>query len=179
MKRRSRYSDEVIAFALTERGKGTKWKEIMDGIRREFKTKPPSERQMRSWYKYYGGGTTDKDRLVRETLIKVARDSTPAAAFQTQQFTIQQGIPALFDWYQRIKDPYIAGVVMILSTLEQMAGSELYEKGIKVYQQERERRGKSGKIVGWMNVPGPQPQPTPPIETHPLEDWESGERRQK
>lgn len=174
MKRRSRYSDEVIAFALAERGKGTKWKEIMDGIAREFKTKPPSERQMRSWYKYYGGGTTDKDRLVRETLVKIARDSTPAVAFQTQQYTLQQGIPTLLDYYYQLKDPHLAGAVMMLSLLEQMVGSEVYEKGIEVYQQERKGRGESSKIIGWINTPGPQPQPSsPPIETHPLEEWES------
>jgi len=175
MKRRSRYSDEVIAFVLAERGKGTKWKEIMDGIAREFNTKPPSERQMRSWYKYYGGGTTDKDRLVRETLIKVARDSTPAVAFQTQQFFVQQGVPTLLDYYYQFKDIHLAGAIMSFLVLEQMVGSEVYEKGLKIYQEERERRGE--KIIGWINAPGSQPQ-LPPIEVHPLEEWGSKEREE-
>jgi len=169
MKRRSRYSEEVIAFALEQRGKGIKWKEIMAGIAREFKTKPPSERQMRSWYRYYGGGT-DKDRLVRETLVKIVRDSTPAIAFQTQQYAVQQGIPTLIDHYQRLKDPYLAGTVMMLSLLEQMVGSEVYEKGIEMYQEDRERRG--GKIIGWVHAPASQVQPnSSPIETHSLEEW--------
>ena len=152
MKRRSRYSDELIGYVLTERGKGAKWKEIINGIKQEFQTKSPSERQMRAWLVYYRAlRGTDQDRMVRETLVKIARDSTPIAAFQTLQFTVQEGIPTLMDWYRQTGDPYVAGVVTVLCTLEKIVGSKLYDEGTKVYQQERERKAESA-IPGFEEI---------------------------
>jgi hypothetical protein len=177
MKRGTRFSEKVIAFSLTERSRGKRWKDIQNAIRQEFQIEPPTERQMRRWYGEYGGGAIDQEKILRESLIKVARDTIPPAAFATHQLTVQQGIPTLMEAYRQGKDPYTAGVVMILSTLEQMAGSELYEKGIKEYQQERERRGESSKIIGWINPSSPQP--TPPIETHSLEEFEKSEERRQ
>ena len=140
MKRRSRYSDKVIAFALAERRRGVKWKEIVDGIRREFGIKPPTERQMRDWYKELGGGSADPERLLRENLIKVARATTPIAAFTTQKFVIEQ-VPTLVEAWKQGRDPWIAGGVMILSMLEQTAGTETFDKILDEYQEMR--KGKS------------------------------------
>lgn len=58
MKRRSRYPDKVIAYALSMRSRGIKWKQIESGIREAFGIKPPSERQMRDWYKEFSGSVT-------------------------------------------------------------------------------------------------------------------------
>jgi len=145
-KRGRNFSEKVIAFAVTERSRGVRWKDIRNAAKQEFQIRPPSERQMRSWYDEYNGGSIDLEKMLREALLKATRDSIPAAALATQQLTVQQGIPALLKALRQNKDPRIAGVVMILTTLEQMVGSELYEKGIKEYQQERERR----PITGWI-----------------------------
>jgi len=102
---------------------------------------------MRSWYNEYDGGSIDLEKMLREALIKAARDSIPAAALATHQLTIQQGFPALLKALRQNKDPCVAGVVMILSTLEQMVGSEVYEKGIRKYQQERKRKRQTVKIT--------------------------------
>ena len=149
-KRGRSFSAKVIAFALTERSRGVRWKDIRNVIKQEFQIRPPSERQMRSWYSEYDGGSIDLEKMLREALIKATRDSIPAAALATHQLTTQQGIPALLKALRQNKDPRLAGAVMILSTLEQMVGSELYERGIKEYQQEREK----GPITGWIE-PGP------------------------
>jgi len=58
VKRRSHYSDKVIAFALAMRSRGIRWKQIESGIREAFEIKPPSERQMRNWYKEFSGSVT-------------------------------------------------------------------------------------------------------------------------
>ena len=152
-KRGRRFPEKIIAFAVTERSRGVRWKDIRNAVKQEFQIRPPSERQMRSWYNEYDGGSIDLEKMIREALIKAARDSIPAVALATQQLTLQQGIPALLKALRQNKDPRIAGVVMILSTLEQMVGSEVYEKGIRKYQQERERKRQTVKIAGWMNNP--------------------------
>lgn len=145
-KRGRRFSSKVIAFAVTERSRGVRWKDIRNAVKQEFQIRPPSERQMRSWYDEYNGGSIDLEKMLREALIKATRDSISAAALATQQLALQQSIPALLKALRQHKEPRLAGAVMILSTLEQMVGSELYERGIKEYQQERERR----PITGWL-----------------------------
>lgn len=142
MKRGTRYSDKVIAFALTERGRGARWKDIQDGIRQQFQIKPPSERQMRAWYKDFGGGSADPEKLLRETLLKVGKAAIPAAAFATDKLYAEQGVPTLIEVYKQGGDLEVAGAIMILSVLEQRVGTETYEKAVMQYQQMRERRGK-------------------------------------
>ncbi len=150
MKRRSRYPDKVIAFALTERARGTPWKKIAADIRAEFDIRSPSERQMRDWYKEWGAGPSDPEMLMRQTLINTVRAATPAAAFATQRIAVEQGVPALIQAWQQGKDPRIAGGVMILSILEQQVGSEIYDKVVSEYQRIREHRPE-GKITGLLN----------------------------
>jgi len=180
-KRGPRFSKKVIAFAVTQRSRGVRWKDIRNTIKQEFHIRPPSERQMRSWYYEYDGASIDLEMMLREALIKATRDSIPAVALATQQFTLQQGIPALLKALRRNKDPNVAGIIMILSTLEQMVGSKLYEKGIAKYEQERKRTPHTVKITGWMNEPGAQREsPVIKIETHSLKELEkSKERRQE
>lgn len=138
MKRRSRYPDKVIAFALTERARGTPWKKIAADIRAEFDIRSPSERQMRDWYKEWGAGPSDPEMLMRQTLINTVRAAAPAAAFAIQKIAIEQGVPALMEAWQQGKDPQVAGGVMILSMLEKQLGSEIYDKAVNEYQRMRE-----------------------------------------
>ena len=139
-----RFSGKIIAFALAQRSQGFQWQDIRDSIRQVFQIQPPSERQMRNWYHQYGGSSTGVEETVREALIKAARESIPVVAVATQQIAVQQGIPVLLKALRQHRDPGVAGVVMILSTLEQMVGSEAYEKGVEKYQRRR-------KITGWLN----------------------------
>jgi len=139
-KRKPRYSAKVIAFAVTERSRGVRWKDIRNAIKQEFQIRPPTHRTMRSWYKEYDGGSIDLEKMIREAMIKAARDSIPVAALVTLQLTLQQGMPALLKALRREKDPYVAGVASLLFTLEEMVGSKVYEKGIRKYQQERKRK---------------------------------------
>lgn len=143
-----KYSEKVIAFSLTERSRGVRWKDIQNSIRQAFQIQPPSERRMRTWYKEQGGGSIDLEKALREASIKAGRDSMVVAGLATQQLTLQQGIPTLLKALRQNKDPRVAGVIMILSTLEHMVGSEVYEKGIKKYQQKRKRRSRNVKIAG-------------------------------
>ena len=152
MKRRSRYSDKVIAFALTERSRGARWKEVTEGIQRQFGIKPPTERQMREWYKEFGG-TGDPERVLRENLIQVARATTPVAAFTTQKYVMEQ-VPTLVEAWKEGKDPWIAGGIMVLSMLEQTAGTETFDKILNEYQEIR--KGKFTPGIGEQSV-GSQP----------------------
>ncbi len=136
MKRKSRYDDKVIAFAVAERKRGVKGKGIVDAIGRHFGIKPPTERQMRKWYQEFGVDAADPEKLLRENLLKVARATTPVAAFATQKFAIEQ-VPALVDAWKQGKDPWIAGGVMVLSMLEQTVGSEKFNEILNDYQKER------------------------------------------
>jgi hypothetical protein len=133
LKRRSRYDDKVIAFAVTERRRGAKWKEIVSTIAHHFAIKPPTERQMRKWYKEYGVDTADPEKLLRENLVKVARATTPIAAFATQKFTIEQ-IPSLVEAWKQGKDLWIASGMMVLSMLEQTVGSDKFNQLLQEYQ---------------------------------------------
>jgi hypothetical protein len=140
MKRRSRYPDKVIAYVLAERSKGIRWKEITEGIKQTFGIKPPTERQMRDWYKELGGAG-DPERLLRENMIRVARAATPWAAFATQKNLVEQ-VPGLVDAWKEGKDPWIFGGIMVLSMLEQTTGTEAFDKILEEYQQVRQ-----GKIA--------------------------------
>lgn len=155
-----KFSDKVIAFSLTERSRGVRWKDIQNSIRQAFQIQPPSERRMRSWYKEYGGGSIDLERTLREASIKAGRDSMVVAGLATQQLALQQGIPALLKALRQNKDPRVAGAIMILTTLEHMVGSEVYEKGIRKYQQRRKRRSRNVKIAGWLSEASPDFEPT-------------------
>jgi len=115
---------------------------------------------MRSWYKEYGGGSIDLERTLREASIKAGRDSMVVAGLATQQLALQQGIPALLKALRQNKDPRVAGAIMILTTLEHMVGSEVYEKGIRKYQQRRKRRSRNVKIAGWLSEASPDFEPT-------------------
>jgi hypothetical protein len=137
LKRKSRYDDKVIAFAVTERRRGVKWKEIVDAIAHHFAIKPPTERQMRKWYKEYGGDTADPEKLLRENLVKVARATTPIAAFATQKFAIEQ-VPSLVEAGKQGKDLWIAGGIMVLSILEQTVGSDKFNQLLQEYQLTRQ-----------------------------------------
>ena len=138
MKRKSRYEDKVIAFAVAERRRGVKWKEIVDAIASHFAIKPPTERQMRKWYQEFGVDAVDPEKLLKENLVKVARATTPIAAFATQKYAIEQ-VPNLVEAYKQGKDPWIAGGIMVLSMLEQTVGTEKFNELLDEYQKTRER----------------------------------------
>lgn len=142
MKRRSRYPDKVIAYALAERSKGVRWKEITEGIKQTFGIKPPTERQMRDWYKELGGAG-DPERLLRESLVKVARAATPWAAFATQKHLVEQ-VPALVEAWKEGKDPWIFGGIMVLSMLEQTTGTEAFNRILEEYQRVRKEEIATG-----------------------------------
>jgi len=172
VKRRSRYPDKVIAFALAERGRGARWKEVSEGITRQFGIKPPTERQMREWYKELGGAS-DPEQLLKENLIKVARAAIPIAAFTTNKSVMEQ-VPNLVQAVGEGKDPQVAGGVMMLSLLEEMVGSKSFDEIVLEYQKHRK-----GDITGWMNEPGRDTTPPPPIEYHSIEEWEDEERSEQ
>lgn len=157
MKQGTRFSDKVIAFSLTERSRGARWKDIQNAIKREFQMEPPSERQMRNWYKQYGGGSINAEKLLQESLVKVAKDSTTLAAFTTQQYTIAQVIPQFMNAYREGKDPQIVGTKILLMMVNQMVGDNTYERASMEYESEREERLKTRKLDGWMNQPGKTP----------------------
>jgi len=139
-KRRPHFSAKVIAFAVTERSRGVRWKDIRNAIKQEFQIRPPTQRTMRSWYTEYDGGSIDLEKMIREAMIKAARDSIPVAALATLQLTLQQGMPALLKALRREKDPHVAGTAALLAVLEKMVGSEAYERGVKKYREERRER---------------------------------------
>ena len=136
MKRKSRYGDKVIAFAVAERRRGVKWNEIVDAIARHFAIKPPTERQMRKWYQEYGVDAVDPEKLLKENLIKVARATTPIAAFATQKYAIEQ-VPALVEAWKQGQDPWTAGGIMVLSMLEQTVGTDKFNQLLEEYQKTR------------------------------------------
>ena len=136
MKRKSRYGDKVIAFAVAERRRGVKWNEIVDAIARHFAIKPPTERQMRKWYQEYGVDAVDPEKLLKENLIKVARATTPIAAFATQKYAIEQ-VPALVEAWKQGQDPWTAGGIMVLSMLEQTVGTDNFNQLLEEYQKTR------------------------------------------
>jgi hypothetical protein len=138
LKRKSRFGDKVIAFAVAERRRGVKWKEIVDAIASHFAIKPPTERQMRKWYQEFGVDAVDPEKLLKENLIKVARATTPIAAFATQKYAIEQ-VPNLVEACKQGKDPWIAGGIMVLSMLEQTVGSEKFNQLLDEYQRTREK----------------------------------------
>ena len=136
MKRKSRYNDKVIAFAVAERRRGVKWKEIVEAIGRHFGMKPPTERQMRKWYQEFGVDAVDPEKLLRENLVKVARATTLNAVFTTQKFAVEQ-VPTLVEAWKQGKDPWTAGGIMVLSLLEQTVGSKRFNRIIVEYQKTR------------------------------------------
>jgi hypothetical protein len=136
LKRKSRYDDKVIAFAVTERRRGAKWKAIVDAIASHFAIKPPTERQMRKWYQEYGVEANDPERLLKENLVKIARATTPMAAFATQKYAIEQ-VPLLVEAWKEGRDPWIAGGIMVLSMLEQTIGTKRFNQLIEEYGKTR------------------------------------------
>jgi hypothetical protein len=147
MKQGARFPENVIAFALTERSRGKRWKDIQTAIKQEFQIEPPTERQMRRWYGEYGGGTIDRDKLLRETLIKSIRASTPALALAAQDTVIEKGLPALLAAYERIgskymqkDDPAVVAGLFLLLQLEQNLGAK-FDEVLRRYQEIRGGKG--------------------------------------
>lgn len=143
MKRGTRFSEKVVAFVLTERSRGKRWSDIINAVRETFNIEPPSERQMRTWYRDYGGGSIDQEKLLRESLIKIVRDITPVAALAAQQTAIQQGMPELLQAFERKgsgfiqkDDPAVVIGVFMLSFLEKSLG-EKFEEALRRYQEIR------------------------------------------
>lgn len=141
MKRGTRFSEKVVAFVLTERSRGKRWSDILSAVRETFNIEPPSERQMRTWYRDYGGGSIDQERLLRETLIKMARDSTPILALAAQQTVIQRGIPRLLQAFEKKgsgfiqkEDPAIVVGLFLLSFLEENLGDKFDEALRRYYE---------------------------------------------
>ncbi len=135
MKRKSRYSDKVIAFAIAERNRGVKWQAITEAVGRHFAIKPPTERQMRKWFQEFEG-LEDPEKILRENLVKVARATAPMAAFTTQKFIVEQ-VPGLVEAWKQGKDPWTAGGIMVLSLLERTVGSERFNQIVGEYQKTR------------------------------------------
>jgi hypothetical protein len=127
VKRKSRYSDEIIAYAVAERSRGVKWKAISEGIARHFAIKSPTERQMRDWFSEFGGDPEDPEKILRENLVKIARATTPLAAFATQKYLLEQ-VPNLVEAWEQGKDPWTAGGMMVLSILETTVGTDKFNQ---------------------------------------------------
>lgn len=143
MKRGTRFSEKVVAFVLTERSRGKRWNDIVNAVRETFHIEPPTERQMRNWYREYGGGIIDQEKLLRETLIKMARDSTPILALAAQQNVIERGIPRLLQAYEKRgagfvqkEDPAVVIGLFLLSFLEENLGGK-FEEVLRRYQEIR------------------------------------------
>lgn len=148
MKRGTRFSEKVVAFVLTERSRGKRWKDIINTVRETFHIEPPSERQMRTWYRDYGGGSIDQEKLLRETLIKIVRDITPVAAVTAQQIALERGMPRLLQAFERKgsgfvekEDPAVVVGLFMLSYLEENLG-EKFDEVLRRYHEIRERRQK-------------------------------------
>jgi hypothetical protein len=143
MKRGTRFSDKVVAFALTERSRGKRWKDVQNAIQQEFQIDPPTERQMRNWYREYGGGTIDQDKLLRESLLKIIRDITPVAALTAQQLAAEKGMPRLLQALERKgtkyvpkEDPAVVIGLFMLDFLEENLGGK-FDEVLKRYQEIR------------------------------------------
>jgi len=160
MKRKSQYPDKIIAYALAQRSNRARWKEIQDGIRREFGIKPPSDRQMREWCKEFGGGANEPEKILRQTLVEMAKASTPWAAFTTQKFVIDQ-VSTIVDAWKRGERPWIVGGIIIMSVFEEMVGSDMFEEILRRY--EEGRAGRKEKLAGWINLPATERMSVPPF----------------
>lgn len=143
MKRGTRFSEKIVAFVLTERSRGKRWKDIINAVRETFHIEPPSERQMRTWYREYGGGIIDQEKLLRETLIKITKDSTPLLALAAQQNVIERGIPRLLQAFEKKgsglaqkEDPAVVIGLFLLSFLEENLGGK-FDEVLKRYQEIR------------------------------------------
>jgi len=143
MKRGTRFSEKVVAFVLTERSRGKRWNDIVNAVREAFDIEPPTERQMRNWYREYGGGIIDQDKLRRETLIKIARDTTPLMAMMAQERVIEKGIPTLLKAFAskgsgfiQKEDPIVVIGLFLLSFLEENLGGK-FDEVLKRYQEIR------------------------------------------
>lgn len=143
MKRGTRFSDKVVAFVLTERSRGKRWNDIINAVRETFHIEPPTERQMRNWYKEYGGGSIDQEKLLRETLIKIVKDSTPVAALAAQQIALEKGMPRLLQAFEskgmgfvQKEDPAVVIGLFLLSYLEENLG-EKFDEVLRRYQEIR------------------------------------------
>ena len=148
MKKGTKFSEKVVAFALTERSRGKRWKDIENAIRQEFQIEPPSERQMRNWYREYGGGAIDQDKLLRESLIKIIRDSTPIWALTAQQIAMEKGLPRLLQTFERQgakymqkEDPAVAIGLSLLFYMEETLG-EKFDEVLRRYRETREKETK-------------------------------------
>ena len=94
---------------------------------------------MRNWYREYGVGSINQEKLLRETLVKLVRDSTPLAALVTQQLALEKGIPTLLTALEQQGNPRVAVGLLLLTMLEENFGKE-FDDILRRYQEGRERR---------------------------------------
>jgi len=148
VKRGTRFSEKVVAFVLTERSRGKRWSDVTNAVREAFQIEPPTERQMRNWYREYGGGAIDQEKLLRETLIKMVRDSTPVVALAAQQNVIERGIPRLLQAFEKKgsgfvqkEDPAVVIGVFLLAFLEENLGDK-FDEALRRYQEIKGGKGR-------------------------------------
>jgi len=145
MKRGTRFSEKVVAFVLTERSRGKRWNDIINAVKETFHIEPPTERQMRNWYREYGGGEINQDKLLRGCLIRIMKDTTPVAALAAQQYLQEKGIPGLLQAFEKKgtkyvqkEDPIVVMGLLLLSQLEQNLGDK-FDEVLRRYQEIKER----------------------------------------
>lgn len=125
-----RYQTDMIAFVIAERTRGSSWKEVGEAVRRRFEIKPPTERQMRTWWKRYGA---DRSTGVRDLLIKAFEESTQKMVAQSFRLFCELGIPSLSRMEELGVPGDLAPWLSVMVTLEAQLGSQAFDQLLEEY----------------------------------------------
>jgi hypothetical protein len=141
-KRKSRYLQSVISFAVSERARGLLWREIRSEIGKYFRIAPPSERAMRDWVRQ--AGVPSRPRPVR-MLPSVDMDKLAGAYLDAHwsggrlnetllMGVLVEGLRLSQQALHRGQDPEVAAGAEILRRMAEISGDEKVQKMIREYE---------------------------------------------
>ncbi len=150
-----RYHHAVIHKALQD---AVEWRLLVRNVADAVKPPPKQRPDMQTWSEYEltcfldaaknGGGAIDQEKLLRETLIKMVRDSTPVVALAAQQNVIERGIPRLLQAFEKKgsgfvqkEDPAVVIGVFLLAFLEENLGDK-FDEALRRYQEIKGGKGR-------------------------------------
>jgi hypothetical protein len=97
---------------------------------------------MLRWHKRYGSGQSSLDTVISLASAETARRAWPIAEQQTYGLFIDKGLPTFKQYVEEVGDWEVAAAMVILTTLEQQFGSDVYQRAAKEYEAIQAQHGK-------------------------------------
>jgi len=139
---RTNYPEAMVSFAVMQRNRGKKWRDIRSEMAGHFKGKVPGERRMRQWAKAWEDDYKLGDTLARlEQKVAAINEAFPDLAGMAILGEAVDQMKPVIEALRQGKDPALVAGAGVLSRLEQLAGPRAFEAIVSEYMRARATHG--------------------------------------